>query len=61
MQFSSLIVCLQARLIALYHDTGKYTDALALGSQLLKELKKLDDKHLLVEVNLTYHTYVFYI
>jgi 26S proteasome regulatory subunit N6 len=40
-------------LIALYHDTGKYTDALALGSQLLKELKKLDDKHLLVEVNLT--------
>jgi 26S proteasome regulatory subunit N6 len=48
-------------LIALYHDTGKYTDALALGSQLLKELKKLDDKHLLVEVNLTYKTYIFYI
>jgi len=43
---------LEARLIALYHDTGKYTDALALGSQLLKELKKLDDKHLLVEVQL---------
>ena len=27
-------------------------DALALGSQLLKELKKLDDKNLLVEVQL---------
>jgi 26S proteasome regulatory subunit N6 len=45
-------------LIALYHDTGKYTDALALGSQLLKELKKLDDKHLLVEVNLTYNAHI---
>jgi len=44
------LVCMQARLIALYYDTGKYTDALALGAQLLKELKKLDDKHLLVEV-----------
>jgi len=43
---------LEARLIALYHDTERYTDALALGSQLLKELKKLDDKNLLVEVQL---------
>jgi len=43
---------LEARLIALYYDTEKYTDALALGSQLLKELKKLDDKNLLVEVQL---------
>lgn len=43
---------LEARLIALYYDTGKYADALSLGSQLLKELKKLDDKHLLVEVQL---------
>lgn len=50
---------LEARLIALYFDTGLYTDALQLGSTLLKELKKLDDKMLLVEVQLleskTYH------
>jgi 26S proteasome regulatory subunit N6 len=50
---------LEARLIALYFDTGMYSDALALGSQLLRELKKLDDKNLLVEVQLleskTYH------
>ncbi len=43
-------------MIALYYDTGKYTDALALGAQLLKELKKLDDKNLLVEV-IIYPTY----
>lgn len=50
---------LEARLIALNYDTGRYTEALALGSTLLKELKKLDDKNLLVEVQLleskTYH------
>jgi len=50
---------LEARLIALYYDTENYKDALALGSRLLKELKKLDDKNLLVEVQLleskTYH------
>merc|ERR1719369_2491770 len=50
---------LEARLIALYYDTERYTDSLALISQLLKELKKLDDKNLLVEVQLleskTYH------
>lgn len=39
-------------MIALYYDTGKYTDALQLGSTLLRELKKLDDKNLLVEVQL---------
>lgn len=43
---------LEARLIALYFDTKLYPDALALGSQLLKELKKMDDKNLLVEVQL---------
>ncbi|CAG0885867.1 unnamed protein product [Cyprideis torosa] len=43
---------LQARLIALYFDTEKYLDALDLGGRLLKELKKLDDKNLLVEVQL---------
>lgn len=50
---------LEARLIALYFDTGMYAEALQLESTLLKELKKLDDKNLLVEVQLleskTYH------
>lgn len=50
---------LEARLIALYFDTGMYAEALHLESTLLKELKKLDDKNLLVEVQLleskTYH------
>ncbi|KOB75654.1 26S proteasome non-ATPase regulatory subunit 11 [Operophtera brumata] len=50
---------LEARLIALYFDTGMYTEALELATALLKELKKLDDKNLLVEVLLfeskTYH------
>jgi len=50
---------LEARLIGLYYDTGNFKAALADGSTLLKELKKLDDKNLLVEVQLleskTYH------
>ncbi|CAG4940555.1 unnamed protein product [Parnassius mnemosyne] len=50
---------LEARLIALYYDTGMFTEALDLATALLKELKKLDDKNLLVEVLLleskTYH------
>nr|NVI77735.1 regulatory particle non-ATPase 6 [Cucujiformia] len=50
---------LEARLVALYFDTGMFAEALSLGSTLLKELKKLDDKNLLVEVQLleskTYH------
>nr|MBE5727090.1 regulatory particle non-ATPase 6 [Cucujiformia] len=50
---------LEARLVALYFDTGMFLEALSLGSILLKELKKLDDKNLLVEVQLleskTYH------
>ncbi|KAJ4940941.1 hypothetical protein JOQ06_027231 [Pogonophryne albipinna] len=50
---------LEARLIALYFDTKRYPEALALGTQLLLELKKMDDKALLVEVQLleskTYH------
>merc|ERR1712004_135453 len=35
-----------------YYDTGNYQAALADGAKLLKELKKLDDKNLLVEVQL---------
>ncbi|XP_061740145.1 26S proteasome non-ATPase regulatory subunit 11A-like isoform X2 [Nerophis ophidion] len=50
---------LEARLISLYFDTKSYQEALQLGSQLLQELKKMDDKALLVEVQLleskTYH------
>nr|MBE5727094.1 regulatory particle non-ATPase 6 [Cucujiformia] len=50
---------LESRLVALYFDTGMFPEALTLGSTLLKELKKLDDKNLLVEVQLleskTYH------
>ncbi|KAG8178698.1 hypothetical protein JTE90_011624 [Oedothorax gibbosus] len=43
---------LEARLISLYYDTEKFTEAISLSSVLLKELKKLDDKNLLVEVQL---------
>ncbi|KAM7448508.1 26S proteasome non-ATPase regulatory subunit 11 [Porites harrisoni] len=43
---------LQARLVGLYLETKDYTKALQIGSKLLKELKKLDDKALLVEVQL---------
>ncbi|GAB6027379.1 26S proteasome regulatory subunit rpn6 [Chamberlinius hualienensis] len=43
---------LEARFVALYYDTQKYTKALQLGSLLSRELKKLDDKNLLVEVQL---------
>jgi len=43
---------LEARLIALYFDVQQFEDALALGTTLLRELKKLDDKILLVEVQL---------
>uniref|UniRef100_A0AAQ4RED0 PCI domain-containing protein n=1 Tax=Gasterosteus aculeatus aculeatus TaxID=481459 RepID=A0AAQ4RED0_GASAC len=50
---------LEARLISLYFDTKCYQEALQLGTQLLQELKKMDDKALLVEVQLleskTYH------
>lgn len=50
---------LEARLIQLYYKTKKYQEALLLITTLLKELKKMDDKQLLVEVQLleskTYH------
>ena len=46
-------------MVGLYFETERYQEAIALGSTLLKELKKLDDKNLLVEVQLleskTYH------
>lgn len=43
---------LEARLIALYLDNKMFTDALQLIGVLLKELKRLDDKMMLVEVQL---------
>lgn len=51
---------LECRLVAVYYDNEKYQEALNLGGTLLKELKKVDDKNLLVEVQLleskTYHS-----
>jgi len=43
---------LEARLIALFYETKQFQEALLLGSSLLRELKKMDDKQLLVEVQL---------
>ena len=46
-------------MVGLYYENNRFAEAISLGSQLLKELKKLDDKQLLVEVQLmeskTYH------
>lgn len=41
---------LQSRLVAVYVDAEQFTAALAIAAPLLKELKKIDDKALLVEV-----------
>uniref|UniRef100_A0AC35TFT6 PCI domain-containing protein n=1 Tax=Rhabditophanes sp. KR3021 TaxID=114890 RepID=A0AC35TFT6_9BILA len=43
---------LQAKLVKLYNDLGQHNDALLLASTLTKELKKMDDKFLIVEVQL---------
>ncbi|KAI8810894.1 PCI domain-containing protein [Cladochytrium replicatum] len=43
---------LETRLAALYLDNKMYSNALTLISSLLKELKRLDDKNVLVEVQL---------
>ena len=42
---------LEARLVALYVEQKQYTAGLAIATPLLKELKKIDDKALLVEVS----------
>jgi len=41
---------LQARLVELYFNFGQYQDGIDLAAKLLDELKKVDDKSLLVEV-----------
>ena len=43
---------LQTRLVALFLESQKYHDALQLSTTLLKELRRLDDKMVLVEVQL---------
>jgi len=43
---------MQSRLAALLLESKQYTDALALLSELLSEVKRLDDKPLLVEISL---------
>lgn len=43
---------LETRLIALFHRTGQYSEALSLVSDVLRQLKKLDDKAALIEVHL---------
>lgn len=43
---------IQSRLAALLLESKQYTDALALLSDLLSEVKRLDDKPLLVEISL---------
>lgn len=42
---------LESRLIALYVDMKQYTAGLTMANSLLKELKKIDDKALLVEAS----------
>ena len=46
-------LALEARLMSLYFDTKQYNMCLKLGQRLYSELKKLDDKALLVEIQLT--------
>lgn len=43
---------LQTRLISLYYEKGVYNDAISLINTLLRELKRLDDKKALVELQL---------
>ncbi|KAI0981699.1 hypothetical protein GJ496_007945, partial [Pomphorhynchus laevis] len=58
-QRSFLRQTLQVRLIALYHEKAMFDDALDLTSKLLRELKKIDDKHLIVDVQLL-ESQIFY-
>lgn len=43
----------ESRLVAIDFERGRYDEALSLVNRLLKELKKLDDKQMLVETHLS--------
>jgi 26S proteasome regulatory subunit N6 len=49
---SFLKQALETRLIALFHRSGAFTEALDLIAQVLRQLKRLDDKMALIEVHL---------
>lgn len=49
---SFLKQALETRMIALYHRSGAYTEALDLIAKVLRQLKRLDDKMALIEVHL---------
>ena len=48
-----LTQALEGRLILLYHANGDYAQALGTVNRVMKELKKMDDKQLLMEVQLS--------
>ena len=50
---------LQARLVRLYNDLERYTAASTLAQEVIYELKRLDDKDLIIEVHLE-HSKAFY-
>ncbi|GAV05989.1 hypothetical protein RvY_16033 [Ramazzottius varieornatus] len=43
---------LEAKLLNIYYEKGRFQDAIQLGNELLRELKKVDDKALVVDVQL---------
>lgn len=47
-----LLQSLKTRLVALYHRTGHFSEALILVADLIRQLKRLDDKYALIEVHL---------
>lgn len=55
-----LTQALEGKLVLLYHANGDYTQALTTINRVMKELKKMDDKQLLMEIQLSeskvYHT-----
>ncbi|CAI5444608.1 unnamed protein product [Caenorhabditis angaria] len=52
---------MQARLVRLYNEVGEYTEAQKLAHTLISELKKLEDRELLMEVALEESKSSFYL
>lgn len=50
--FCFMFIIFQAKLLNIYHEKGRFQDAIQLGNELLRELKKVDDKALVVDVQL---------